>query len=132
MYFVSLANFLSSLLLDMAPYLLLGTLLLALAGSESSTRSWRVTRRFGVAFTLVLAVTLAAVLVFDVNLWLRGGVRIFDPTHGVWPLFGGQWIGPLLTDMVVLVVALSLALLALIHSFLVRPGEEPGAQQLAS
>lgn len=60
-FFVSLANFLSSLLLDMAPYLLLGALLLALAGNESSTRSGRVTRRFGVAFTLVLVVTLAAV-----------------------------------------------------------------------
>ena len=132
MFFVSLANFLSFLLLELAPYLLLGALLLALVSNESSTRSWRVTRRFGVAFTLVLVVTLAAVLVFDVNLWLRGGVRIFDPTHGVWPLFGGQWIGPLLTDVVVLVVALSLALLALIYSFLIQSGEEPSAQQLAS
>lgn len=92
----------------------------------------RVTRGFGATFTLVLMVNLAAVVIWDVNRWLGGGVWIFDPTHGVWPLFGGQWIGPLITNAVILGVALSLALLALIRSFLIRPGEEQSAGHMAA
>jgi len=126
-YFISLANFISSLLLDMYPYLLLGTLLLTLAGNESSTRSWRVTRSFGAVLTVVLVVNLAAVAIWDVNCWL-GGFWIFDPTHGVRPLFGGQWIGPSMTNALILTVALSLALFALIRGFLIQPGEEQSAE----
>jgi hypothetical protein len=127
-YFISLAQFISFLLLDMGPYLLLGALLLTLASNESSTRSWRVTRGFGAAFTVVLVVNLVAVAIWDVNRWLGGGVWILDPTHGVWALFGGQWIGPLMTNALILTVALSLALLALIRSFLIQPGEEQSAE----
>lgn len=129
--FPSLANLITFLLLEMGPYLLLGALLLTLAGDESSTRGWHVTRGFGAAFALVLVVNLAAVVIWDVNRWLGGGVWIFDPTHGVWPLFGGQWIGPLITNALILAVALSLALLALIRSFLIRPGGEQSAGQMA-
>jgi hypothetical protein len=130
--FSSIANFIMFLLLAMGPYLLLGSLLLTLAGDESSTQGWRVTRGFGAAFSLVLVVNLAAVVIWDINRWLGGGVWIFDPTHGVWPLFGGRWIGPLMTNALILAVALSLALLALIRSFLIRPGEEQSAGQMAA
>ena len=71
-------------------------------------------------------------VIWDVNRWLGGVVWIFDPTHGVWPLFGGQWIGPLITNALILAVALSLALIALIHSFLIRPGGEQSAGQMAA
>jgi hypothetical protein len=130
--FSSIANFIMFLLLEMGPYLLLGALLLTLACDESSTHGWRVTRGFGAAFSLVLVVNLAAVVIWDINRWLGGGVWIFDPTHGVWPLFGGRWIGPLMTNALILAVALSLALLALIRSFLIRPGEEQSAGQMAA
>jgi hypothetical protein len=132
MVFSSIANFITFLLLAMGSYLPLGALLLTLASNESSARGWRVTRGFGAAFTVVLVVNLAAVVIWDVNRWLGGGVWIFDPTHGVWPLFGGQWIGPLMTNALILAVALSLALLALIRSFLIRPGGEQSAGQMAA
>ncbi len=130
--FSSLANFIVYLLLEMGPYLLLGALLLTLASDESSTRGWRVTRGFGIVFAFVLVVNLAAVVIWDVNRWLGGGVWIFDPTHGVWPLFGGQWIGPLITNALLLAVALGLALLALIRSFLIQPEDEQPVEQVAA
>ena len=130
--FPSIANLIAYLLIEMGPYLLLGALLLTLASNESSIRGWRVTRGFGIVFAFMLVINLAAVVIWDVNRWLGGGVWIFDPTHGVWPLFGGQWIGPLITNAVILAVALGLALLALIRSFLIRPGEEQRAEQMAA
>jgi hypothetical protein len=116
----------------MGLYFLFGALLLTLTSDESSTRSWYVTRGFGAAFTLMLVVNLAAVVIWDVNRWISGGVWIFDPTHGVWPLFGGQWIGPLIMNALILAVALSLALLALIRSFLIRPGKEQSRGPMAA
>jgi hypothetical protein len=130
--FSSIADFIMFLLFEMGPYFLFGALLLTLTSDESSTRSWYVTRGFGAAFTLMLVVNLAAVVIWDVNRWLSGGVWIFDPTHGVWPLFGGQWIGPLIMNALILAVALSLALLALIRSFLIRPGEEQSRGPMAA
>jgi hypothetical protein len=130
--FSSIANFIVYLLLEMGPYLLLGALLLTLASNESSTRGWRVTRGFGIVFAFVLMVNLAAVVIWDVNRWLGGGVWIFDPTHGVWPLFGGQWIGPLITNALLLAVALGLALLALIRSFLIQPEDQQPVEQVAA
>ncbi len=130
--FSSIAIFIVYLLLEMGPYLLLGALLLTLASDESSTRGWRVTRGFGIVFAFVLVVNLAAVVIWDVNRWLGGGVWIFDPTHGVWPLFGGQWIGPLITNALLLAVALGLALLALIRSFLIQPEDEQPVEQVAA
>lgn len=130
--FSSIANFITFLLFEMGPYLPLGALLLTLASNESSTRGWRVTRGFGIVFAFVLVVNLAAVVIWDVNRWLGGGVWIFDPTHGVWPLFGGQWIGPLITNALLLAVALGLALLALIRSFLIQPEDEQPVEQVAA
>jgi hypothetical protein len=130
--FSSIANFIAFLLLQMGSFLLLGALLLALTGDEPSRRGWRVMRGFGVAFTLVLLITFVAVVIWDVNRWLGGGVWIFDPTHGVWPLFGGQWIGPLLTNALILGVALGLAFLALIRSFLILAGEEQSSGHMAA
>lgn len=130
--FSSIANFIAYLLLEMGPYLLLGALLLTLGSNESSLRGWRVTRGFGIVLAFMLVINLAAVVIWDVNRWLGGGVWIFDATHGVWPLFGGQWIGPLITNAVILAVALGLAFLALIRSFLIRPGEEQRAEQMAA
>lgn len=130
--FSSIANLITFLLLEMGPYLLLSALLLTVASDESSTRGWRVTRGFGAAFSLVLVVNLAAVVIWDVNRWLGGGVWIFDPTHGVWPLFGGQWIGPLMTNALMLAIALGLALLALIRSFLIQPEDKQPEEQLAA
>jgi hypothetical protein len=132
MVFSSIANLIAYLLLEMGPYLIVGALLLTLASKESSPRGWRVTRGFGIVFALVLVVNLAAVVIWDVNRWLGSDVWIFDPTHGVWPLFGGQWIGPLITNALLLAVALGLALLALIRSFLIQPEDEQPVEQVAA
>lgn len=130
--FSSIANFISFLLREMGPYLLLGALLLTLASNEPGTRGWRVARGFGIVFMFVLMVNLATVVIWDINRWISGGVWIFDPAHGVWPLFAGQWIGPLITNAFILAVALGLALLALIRSFVSRPAGEQPEEQLAA
>ena len=104
--------------------------LLALTSRMPSPRIWPVTRVTGVLLVLTLALNIVAVFTWDINRWLGGGVWIFDPTRGVWPLFGGQWIGPLITNALILALALGLALLALIRSFLIRPENEQPEKQL--
>jgi hypothetical protein len=107
-------------LMTFAIYLPMGALLLALANDEPGVRSWQVTRGFGVVLALALILNLAAVEIWNINRWIGGDVWIFDPTRGVWPFFGGQWIGPLITNMLVLAVALGFALLTLIQSFQIQ------------
>jgi hypothetical protein len=128
--FSSIANFILFLMIEMGPYLLIGALLLTLTISESSTLSWRVTRGFGIVFTFMMIIILATIAVWDVNRWLSGGVWIFSPAYGVWPLFGGQWIGPLITNVLILAIALVFALLALIRSFLILPEDKQRGEQV--
>ncbi len=116
----------------MGPYLTLSALLLTLAHDNLSIRGWRVTRVFGVLLTLLLLFNLVIVVIWDVNRWIGGGVWIFDPTVGVWPFFGGQWLGPLITNALILAVALVFALLTLIRGFLIRPGGERTTEHVAA
>lgn len=130
--FSSIASFMTYLLLQIGPYLLLGGLLLALASREHGPRGWSITSGVGALLTLILALNLVAIVTWDINRWLGGGVWIFDPTHGVWPLFGGQWLGPLIANALILAFAFVLALLALLRAFLTHPEEEQEAKQLAT
>lgn len=130
--FPSITVFILVLLFKIGPYLLLGTLLLALASDESMKRNWPVTRGFGLVFVFVLVFNLAVIVIWDVNRWLGGKVQIGDPAHGVWPLFGGQWTGPLMTNALLLAVLLGFVLLALIRSFSIQPEDEQSVVQAAS
>ncbi|HET8910838.1 MAG TPA: hypothetical protein VFN23_05205 [Ktedonobacteraceae bacterium] len=130
--FLSLASFVEFLLFMMVPYLIFGALLLALTSQEANSYSWRVVRGFGAVFVGILVANVIAVVVWDGNRWTHGGVWIFDPNHGVWPLFGGQWFGPLLINAFVLVVALGLGILALVRSFAVRPLNKPPVEKMAA
>ena len=117
------------LLFSLVPYTYLGALLLALACNESGTYDWRVTRGFGIMFVLVLLVNVIAVVLYDINLWVNGGIG----GVGIWPLLGGQRGNPRpITSALILVVTLGLVLLALIRSFLIRPEEEQSAERLAA
>ncbi|HTK11222.1 MAG TPA: hypothetical protein VL485_28880, partial [Ktedonobacteraceae bacterium] len=110
----------------------LGALLLVLTSRTPSVRNWRVIRGSGILFTIVMAINLVTIVVWDINRWLSGGVWIFNPKQGVWPLFGGQWIGPLITNALILAIALGFALLALIRSFLIQPEDEQPLERLTA
>lgn len=129
--FSSLPDFIRFLLNEWGPYFTLSALLLILAYDNLSIRGWRVTRVFGVLLTLLLLFNLVIVVIWDVNRWIVGGVWIFDPAVGVWPFFGAQWLGPLITNALILAVALIFALLALIRGFLIRPGGERTTEHVA-
>ncbi|HEU5374993.1 MAG TPA: hypothetical protein VFV38_06120 [Ktedonobacteraceae bacterium] len=103
------------------PYLTLSALLLTLAEGNLSQRGWRTARIFGLLWAAFLLIELIIVLVWDINRWIGGGVWIFSPAASVWPLFAGQWIGPLITNALILIIALIFALFALIRSFLSQP-----------
>ena len=85
-------------------------------------------RGFGIMFVLVQAVNMIAVVLYDMNLWVNGGIG-----DCIWPLLGGQRGNPLLiTSALILAITLGLALLALIRSFLIRPEEEQSEERLAA
>lgn len=126
---------------DLAPYLPLSALLLGLLSDEFNTHRWRMTRSLGVLLTFVPVASLAMVVIWNAVLWeasvasppmFSGHIGVVDPTRGIWVLFGGQWIGPLLTNMLILAAALGLALLALIRSFLIQPENEQSREPLAA
>jgi len=124
--FSSLFNFLQFLLNGFIPFFALGALLLTLASNPFSMREWRITRIFGVIMTLLLICDLSIVLIWDINRWIGGGVWIFEPTAGVWPLFGGHWVGPLITNALILALTVVIILVVMIRSFILQPdGEHP-------
>jgi hypothetical protein len=114
------------------PFCMLGALILALCQSEPGKYTWRFVRGFGAVLVSLLIVSLALVMVWDVSRWLGNDARIFQPDHGIWPLFGGQWFGPLLINAFVLMVALGLVILALVRSFAARPLNEPPLEKMAA
>ena len=114
------------------PFCMLGALLLALCQSEPGKSTWRFIRGFGAVLVSLLIVSLAFVMVWDVSRWLGNDGYIFQPDHGIWPLFGGQLFGPILINGVILVVALGLGILALVRSFAVRPLNEPPQEKMAA
>jgi hypothetical protein len=130
--FPSIASLLWFVALAMAPYLALGGLLLALAHNPLSTRSVQVIHRFGILIVLLLALNLAIIGIWDINRWLGGHAWIFDPSAGIWPFFRGQWGSALATNALVLALTLSIALIALIRSFTIRPDGENNVEQQAA
>ena len=130
--FSSVANFAWFVAQAIAPYLTLGGLLLALVDEPLSARRTRVAQRFGILMLLLLAFNLATILTWDVNRWLAGHVWIFDPTAGIWPLFRGQWVGALVANALVLALAFSIMLVALMRSFTTRPGGDASAEHQAA
>lgn len=124
---------------ELAPYLLLSALFLVLLSDEFNTHRWRVTRSLGVLLAFVLVASLAMIIIWDAVFWVNVvnppfgyPIGTVESTRGIWPLFGGQWFGPLIANALFLAIALGLALLALIRSFLIRPENEQSGEQLAA
>ncbi len=118
--FPSVASFLTYLTQGIAPYLTLGGLLLALVHDPLTTRGIHIAQRFGILIVLLLAFNLAIIVIWDVNRWLGGHVWVFDPTVGIWPLFHGQWISALITNVLILALTLGIMLIALVRSFTIE------------
>lgn len=131
MTFSSQANFILFLWSMFGLFLSLGALLLALAESNFSPRSWRTARIVGLIWAALLVIELVIAVIWDVNRWVGGGVWIFEPKAIAWALFGDQWIVTLIAITLVLAIALAFALFALTRSFLVQQEGELRSETVA-